>query len=380
MHRPVPARTRRIEPIKVADRPPINPLVDNSELTATSSKVTIPYDYLVYAVGAENQTFGIKGVKEYACFLKELKDADRIRRKLLDCIETAAFAGQTEDEIERLMHMVVVGGGPTGVEYAGELHDFLIVSQVDCRRDGIPPNERNVCQLANTSPSVALQDDLRKWYPEIADKLRITLIEALPNVLPAFSKQLIQYTESTFKENKIDVLTRTMVKDVREKSVIVQDANKEIKEIPYGLLVWATGNTSREITRGLMAKLPEHQTQRRGLVVDGHMRLAGAPEIFALGDCTATSYAPTAQAASQQGTYLARTFAKMAQAEKLKEQLADIRDKAPVEEVERTVKRLNKALDLPPFHYSHQGSLAYIGSEKAIADLPFFNGNFASGG
>lgn len=337
---------------EATDVDPINKTVtieDNSELTADSAKVTIPYDYLVYAVGAENQTFGIKGVKEYACFLKELKDADRIRRKLLDCIETAAFAGQTEEEIERLMHMVVVGGGPTGVEYAGELHDFLI-------------------------------DDLRKWYPEIADKLRITLIEALPNVLPAFSKQLIQYTESTFKENKIDVLTRTMVKDVREKSVIVQDANKEIKEIPYGLLVWATGNTSREITRGLMAKLPEHQTQRRGLVVDGHMRLAGAPEIFALGDCTATSYAPTAQAASQQGTYLARTFAKMAQAEKLKEQLSDIRDKAPVEEVERTVKRLNKALDLPPFHYSHQGSLAYIGSEKAIADLPFFNGNFASGG
>jgi NADH:ubiquinone reductase (non-electrogenic) len=47
--------------------------------------VTIPYDYLVYAVGAENQTFGIQGVKEHACFLKELGDADKIRRKLLDC-------------------------------------------------------------------------------------------------------------------------------------------------------------------------------------------------------------------------------------------------------------------------------------------------------
>lgn len=47
----------------------------------------------------------------------------------MDCIETASFTGQTQEEIDRLMHMVVVGGGPTGVEYAGELHDFLIVSE-----------------------------------------------------------------------------------------------------------------------------------------------------------------------------------------------------------------------------------------------------------
>lgn len=47
---------------------------------------------------------------------------------LVSGIETASFTGQSEEEINRLMHMVVVGGGPTGVEYAGELHDFLIVS------------------------------------------------------------------------------------------------------------------------------------------------------------------------------------------------------------------------------------------------------------
>jgi NADH:ubiquinone reductase (non-electrogenic) len=204
-----------------------------------------------------------------------------------------------------------------------------------------------------------LQDDLRKWYPEIADKLKITLIEALPNVLPAFSKQLIQYTESTFKENKIDVLTRTMVKDVKEKSVVVQDANKEIKEIPYGLIVWATGNTSREITRNLMSKLPEAQNNRRGLLVDDHLRLLGAQGIYALGDCTATQYAPTAQAASQQGAYLARVFAQMAQKEKLEKELqaAKLED-APAQQVEHLVKKLNRAAKITPFNYSHQGSLA----------------------
>ena len=60
-----------------------------------------------------------------------------------------------------------------------------------------------------------LQDDLKSWYPELAAKVRITLVEALPSVLPTFSKQLIEYTVSTFKESKIDIMTKTMVKEVR---------------------------------------------------------------------------------------------------------------------------------------------------------------------
>lgn len=185
------------------------------------------------------------------------------------------------------------------------------------------------------------------------------MIEALPNVLPAFSKQLIEYTESTFRSNKIDVMTRTAVKDVGEKSVIVQDANKNTHEIPYGLLVWATGNTARELSRKLMAKLPEHQTNRRGITTDEHLRVAGAPEIFALGDAVAGQYAPTAQVASQQGTWLARTLVKMAQAEKLKEELNQLRaTNADPADVERVVKKLNRAADVPSFTYSHQGSLA----------------------
>jgi NADH:ubiquinone reductase (non-electrogenic) len=73
----------------------------------------------------------------------------------------------------------------------------------------------------------------------MADRVRITLIEALPSVLPMFSRQLINYTESTFKENKIDLLTRTMVKEVNEKSVVVQAPDGKRVEIPFGLLVWA---------------------------------------------------------------------------------------------------------------------------------------------
>jgi NADH:ubiquinone reductase (non-electrogenic) len=283
----------------------------------------------------------------------------------MDCIESAAFPDQSEEEVDRLLHMVVVGGGPTGIEFSGELHDFVV-------------------------------DDLKEWYPELADRLKITLIEALPSVLPTFSKQLISYTESTFKTNKIDILTKTMVKEIKEKSVIVQNEKGERVEMPFGLLVWAAGNKSRKVTQNLMAKLPDTQTNKRGIVVDDFMVMPGTNDlavdnhttgagiapgtIFALGDCTATSYAPTAQVASQQGLYLGKLLNQAAKRESLENALEGLKEEGgSATEMEKVAKALKKA-KLRPFHYSHQGSLAYIGSDKAIADLPFLNGNFASGG
>lgn len=133
-----------------------------------------------------------------------------------------------------------------------------------------------------------------------------------------------------------------------------------------------------------------------------NMRMLGTNgSIFAIGDCTATSYAPTAQVASQQGAYIARVFAQLAKRDALAERLAMLEahatnhDDAPgaaeaahgahakdetSAEIESLKKQLAKADRIRPFHYSHQGSLAYIGSEKAIADLPFLNGNLATGG
>ncbi|KAI8388845.1 uncharacterized protein BYT42DRAFT_611843 [Radiomyces spectabilis] len=321
-------------------------IIDNSEVKGSQEISTLPYDYLVIGVGATNQTFGIKGVEQYGCFLKEVWDAQRIRTKLMDCIETAAFPGQSSEEIDRLLHMVVVGGGPTGIEYAAELHDFLM-------------------------------DDLTAWYPELAGKVKITLVEALPNVLPAFSKQLIDYTESTFKEQNITIHTKTMVKEVREKEIVVQRPDGVADTIPYGLLVWATGNTSRPLIRNLMEKFPETQTIRRGLTVDDWLRLKGSEDIFAVGDATATKYAPTAQVAAQQGKYLARVFQLLAARENLE---SEIEQATTLDEKQKKERKLQKVKDIKPFHYSHQGSLCYIGSDKAIADLPFGQGNLASGG
>ena len=332
------------------------------------NETTISYDYLVVGVGAENQTFGIKGVRENACFLKEAWDAQKIRGKIMDCIEAAQFKALPDSEVERLLHMVVVGGGPTGIEFAAELRDFFT-------------------------------DDLSEWYPEIRDKFKVTLVEALPTVLPMFSAQLISYTESNFKKQDITIHTKTMVKEVTDKDITAEvtqaDGSKKTEVIPYGLLVWATGNTPRPLIKGLLATIPEQRDSRRGLKVNDFMVVEGTENVWALGDCTATKYAPTAQAASQQGNYLASLFNDMAKSEKLDgeinyilDQLKRASDMAPGER-----DTLKKALDLKTrslnavkartFEYSHQGSLAYVGRGDAIADvsIPFLpTGTLSSGG
>lgn len=337
-------------------------ITDNSEIRGATSQTEIPYDMLVIGVGAENATFGIPGVRENSCFLKEIGDAQNIRKKIMDCVETAAFKGQTEEEINRLLHMVVVGGGPTGVEFAGELQDFF-------------------------------EDDIKRLVPEIADRFKVTLIEALPNVLPSFSKQLIEYTEATFKEEKIDILTKTMVKNVTDSAVEAiatrPDGTKEAMTIPYGLLVWATGNAVRPIIKDLISKIPAQKDSRRGLAVNEYLVVQGARDIWAVGDCAVAGYAPTAQVAGQQGGFLARLFNNMAKTEALETQIHTLSSNLNLKpgnsaevarEIEECERQLRRIKDIKPFHYTHQGSLAYIGSEKAVADVSWWNGNIASGG
>ncbi|KAG8221541.1 NADH dehydrogenase [Butyriboletus roseoflavus] len=323
------ARQVSVIEAEATDIDPVNKTVtftDSSPLRPLEPTNTIHYDYLVYAVGAETQTFGIPGVKENACFMKEVADAEQMQRRFLDCVETAAFPGTSEEEKRRLLHMVVVGGGPTGIEVAGELHDFL-------------------------------EEDLKSWYPELHPYMRLTLVEALPSVLPMFSKELITYTEKTFKESRIDIMTGTMVKGISPTSVTLKPKDAPEQQVDCGLVVWAAGNTSRSITKDLMAKLSNDQTNKRGISVDDHLRMLGAPSIFAIGDCTSTSYAPTAQ----------KTRPRLLSSAKDREQLDDEATKR----IEKLRKKVAK-IRLNPFEYSHQGSLAYIGSDKAIADLPIF--------
>jgi NADH:ubiquinone reductase (non-electrogenic) len=337
---------------------------DDSEVKGAVSTTEVPFDMLVVGVGAENATFGIPGVREHACFLKEVGDAQQIRKRIMDCCETATFKDQSPEEVRRLLHMVVVGGGPTGVEFAGELQDFF-------------------------------EHDLRKWIPEIKDNFHVTLVEALPNVLPMFSKNLIDYTEQTFKEETIEIRTKTMVKNVTDSYIEAEHADpsgqKVLEKIPYGLLVWATGNAVRPLVKDLMSQIPAQKDSRRGLLVNEYLVVKGTEDIWAVGDCAIANYAPTAQVASQEGSFLARLFNQMSKTEQIESQLAVLSEeqsKAPnkesrdsiFEQIKDLQKRLRRVKQMGPFEYSHQGSLAYIGSEKAVADISWLTGNLATGG
>src|SRR5271155_3726910 len=270
---------------------------DDSEIKGDTMETDVPFDMLVVGVGAENATFGIPGVREHSCFLKEVGDAQRIRKQIMDCVETATFKDQSPEEVKRLLHMVVVGGGPTGVEFAGELQDFFV-------------------------------QDLQKWVPQIKDDFQVTLVEALPNVLPMFSKQLIDYTTSTFSEEKISIHTKTMVKKVTDKTieaeVTLPDGTKKLETMPYGLLVWATGNAVRPVVKDLMSQIPAQKDARRGLNVNEYLVVNGTENIWATGDCAVAGYAPTAQVASQEGAFLARLFNTMAKTEALESKINEL--------------------------------------------------------
>jgi NADH dehydrogenase FAD-containing subunit len=97
--------------------PKQNSVTCSVDISGTNKTFPIPYDQLVVAVGAINQTFGIKGVEENCNFLKSLPDAIAIRKKIIDSFELASLSSTSEEEKQKLLNFIVVGGGPAGTEF-----------------------------------------------------------------------------------------------------------------------------------------------------------------------------------------------------------------------------------------------------------------------
>lgn len=213
----------------------------------------VDYDYLVIAMGARANTFNTPGVVENCHFLKEVEDAQRIRRSVIDCFERASLPNLTDEERKRILHFVVVGGGPTGVEFSAELHDFV-------------------------------NEDLVKLYPTVKDLVKITLLEAGDHILNMFDKRITAFAEDKFHRDGIDVKTGSMVVKVSDKEISTKErGNGNITSIPYGMAVWSTGIGTRPVIMDFMKQIG--QTNRRALATDEWLRVEGRDSVYALGDC-----------------------------------------------------------------------------------------------
>jgi len=214
------------------------------------------YDLLVVAVGSENATFDTPGVMQHCHFLKELPDASQIRQKIVQNFEVASLPGQPEEEIKRLLHFVVVGGGPTGVEFAAELHDLWI-------------------------------EDLEKWFPKsVTQHVRITIIQSAAHILNTYDAKISAYAEKRFSRESIGVKPLCRVISVGEKSLVFQDKQTNIDEtLPYGLCIWAAGIGPRPVVRKFCASLDEKQTNHRAILTDQYLRVLGTENVYAIGDC-----------------------------------------------------------------------------------------------
>ena len=304
----------------------------------------IKYDYLLTAVGAEPNTFGIPGVEEYGNFLKEIPHSLQIRKRFLSNIEKANLLPKGDPERKRLLTIVVVGGGPTGVETAGELQDYV-------------------------------DQDLKRFMPSIAEEVQIHLVEALPNVLNMFEKKLTSYAQDVLSKTNINLMLRTAVGKVEKDHLIAKtkdaEGNVTEKTVPYGTLIWATGNKVRTIITDLFKKIPEQNASTRALNVDEHLLVKGTNNIFAIGDNAFAGLPPTAQVAHQQAEYLAKVFDKMSKIPGFQQELATRKEKIDL---------LFEENGFKTFKYVHLGALAYLGAEKAIANITYGKRSFYTGG
>jgi NADH:ubiquinone reductase (H+-translocating) len=318
-----------------SDRPDITVLMDSvKRIDAAQKKVsleksTLDYEFLVLALGGQTSYFGHPEWEPFAPGLKTLDDALRIRNDVLLAFEQA----ETETDpaqLERLMTVAIVGGGPTGVELAGTF-----------------------AELART----VLNRDFRHIDPT---KARILLIEGAPRVLAHLPPDLSESARRQLEKLGVQVRTGVQVKNIRAGEVEL--AGGEI--IRAGNILWAAGVSATPFAKQLGAEL-----DKAGRVkVNPDLSVAGHPEIFAIGDMALVVEADgkpvpgVSPAAMQMGRHVAKLIAReIGTAQTLTRSSTTLSPS----DGERDGPRGNSWR--PAFKYWDKGTMATIGRSAAVA-------------
>lgn len=271
----------------------------------------VSYDYLIIAAGTTTNYYGMQNIQSHSMPMKSVTEAMSLRGQLLSNFETALTESDA-DKRQRLLNIAIVGGGATGVEIAGALAEM----------------KRYV---------------LQKDYPDLSPGvMNIYLIEGNSRLLGVMSEQASAHALKFLSQMGVNVLLNTKVTDYQNGNILFGNGNR----IPTATLIWVSGVTAIQF-RGI----PQDSIGRGGrILTDEFNRVKGLADIFAIGDiCLQTEpdypngHPQVAQAAIQQGKLLAANL-----------------------------ERLAKQEALSPFHYHDRGTLATVGRNKAVADLPHY--------
>jgi NADH dehydrogenase len=271
---------------------------------------SLSYDILVFATGAETNYFGNENIRKNSIPMKTLSDAIIMRNTLLLRMEQASISNDPK-EVEKLLTLVIAGGGPTGVEISGMFAEMKL---------GI----------------------LRKDYPELKGKGGgIYLVDGGKAVLSPMSEKSQQDTAAVLNKLGVTLIMNTHVEDFSDDTVVLSDGAKIISKN----LIWAAGVTAKTF-EGIPAAW---YGRGKRLLVDEHNKVIGSDNVYAVGDtCLQTSdeafpagHPQVAQVAIQQGKQLAKNMI-----------------------------RAQGGKNLLAFKYKDRGSMAIIGYANAVVDLP----------
>lgn len=294
--------------------------IDITQKKVISEEEVFPYDILVLATGADTNFFGNEELQSHAYPMKSTVEALQIKYKLLKNIEDALYA-KDEKQLQSLMTIVIVGGGPTGVEMSGAIADM--------RRFVFP-----------------------KDYPELDfSKMKIYLLEGSPRTLAAMSEKSSRDSRAYLAKLNVIVKTGTVVKNYDGSTVTMQNG----ETIESSMVIWAAGikgNVPEGIDKSIIVR-------GNRITVDRFHKVKGTENIYAIGDVAYMEtekyphgHPQVASVAIAQGASLAENLIKMGKNQPMKE-----------------------------FEYHDKGSLATVGRNLAVVDLPkpklHLNGFFA---
>ena len=290
--------------IRVAEVKKIVP--ENNEIETSIGP--IPYDYLVLANGAETNFFGNENLHHYGYSMKSVSEALLIRNTLLQNYEHALVTNN-ENERKALLNIVIVGGGPTGVELAGAIAEM---------KNKLLPRD----------------------YPELNfTSMKIYLLEAAAGLISSMSPESAVRVKRYLAELGVKVLTGTAVKDYDGETVYLNNETT----LKSRCLIWAAG-----IRGAVIPGISEQAILANNrLRVDQYNRVAGTQNIFALGDIACMNSAELPKGHPQVAPVA------MQQAELLAKNL----------------KMLVSGRPLKPFKYRDKGSMATVGRHLAVAEM-----------